>query len=170
MYKKNAALCCSYLRKKVTVLAVVVSVALSEPFHAFFYKNSFFITYFSLSCFCCCRELLRTSSSSCWHCNNPKSTSFRSVSTQQFFVIIIYAVTFKSKIVLRRVSYPFFTMSSMKRLVAKIIDQFSHEAIIEIYVLDEAGNPFELYSGMPSGLTSKFFEEVSMNMLIHSKV
>lgn len=51
-------------------------------------------------------------------------------------------------------------MSSMKRLVSKIIDQFSHEAIIEIYVLDEAGKPFELYSGMPTGLTSKFFEEV----------
>lgn len=51
-------------------------------------------------------------------------------------------------------------MSSMKRLVAKIIDQFSHEAIIEIYVLDELGKPFELYSGMPSGLTSKFFVEV----------
>lgn len=51
-------------------------------------------------------------------------------------------------------------MSSMKRLVSKIIDQFSHEAIIEIYVLDEAGKPLELYSGMPTGLTSKFFEEV----------
>ena len=48
----------------------------------------------------------------------------------------------------------------MKRLVSKIIDQFSHEAIIEIYVLDEVGKPFELYSGLPTGLTSKFFEQV----------
>jgi hypothetical protein len=50
---------------------------------------------------------------------------------------------------------------SMKRLAARIIDQFSHEAIIEIYVLDEAGKPLELYSGMPSGLTYKFFQEVT---------
>ena len=49
----------------------------------------------------------------------------------------------------------------MKRLASKIIDQFSHESIIEVYVLDEEGKPLELYAGMPAGLTSHFFEEVS---------
>jgi len=48
----------------------------------------------------------------------------------------------------------------MDRLVKKIKEQFSHEAIIEIYVLDETGRPMELYSGLPSGLTPSYLHEV----------
>jgi hypothetical protein len=48
----------------------------------------------------------------------------------------------------------------MERLVSKIKEQFLHEAIIEIYVLDESGSPLELYSGLPTGLQSSHLEEV----------
>lgn len=48
----------------------------------------------------------------------------------------------------------------MERLVAKIKEQFSKEAIIEIYVLDESGSPIELYSGLPQALTSNCLEQV----------
>lgn len=48
----------------------------------------------------------------------------------------------------------------MERLVSKIKEQFSREAIIEIYVLDESGSPIELYSGLPHALTSNCLEQV----------
>lgn len=50
--------------------------------------------------------------------------------------------------------------ASMRRLASKVMEQFSQEAIIEIYVLDEEGRPCELYSGLPSGLTPRFFQEI----------
>lgn len=42
----------------------------------------------------------------------------------------------------------------------KIREQFLHEAIIEIYVLDDTGTPLELYSGLPTGLNTSHMEEV----------
>jgi hypothetical protein len=53
----------------------------------------------------------------------------------------------------------------MDRLVAKIKDQFSREAVIEIYVLDETGCPIELFSGLPHALTTNNLEMVSPSSL-----
>jgi hypothetical protein len=49
----------------------------------------------------------------------------------------------------------------MERLVTKIKDQFSREAVIEIYVLDDSGSPIELFSGLPHALTTNNLEMVS---------
>lgn len=51
----------------------------------------------------------------------------------------------------------------MERLVTKIKEQFSREAVIEIYVLDESGSPMELYSGLPHALTTNCLDLVLHN-------
>ena len=48
----------------------------------------------------------------------------------------------------------------MERLVTKIKEQFSREAVIEIYILDESGSPMELYSGLPHALTTNYLDMV----------
>jgi hypothetical protein len=53
----------------------------------------------------------------------------------------------------------------MDRLVTKIKDQFSREAVIEIYVLDESGSPMELYSGLPHALTANCLDMVSSSLV-----
>ena len=48
----------------------------------------------------------------------------------------------------------------LETLVKKIKEQFTANSIIELYVLDETGVPFELYSGLPEGLTVVFMEQI----------
>jgi hypothetical protein len=52
----------------------------------------------------------------------------------------------------------------MYKLVTRIREQFSNDAVIEIYVLDEMGKPYEMYSGLPSGLKLSIFEEVLFSL------
>ena len=40
----------------------------------------------------------------------------------------------------------------MQRLVERIKSEFSSDMLIEVYVLDNNGDPFELYTGLPDGL------------------
>jgi RNase H-fold protein (predicted Holliday junction resolvase) len=54
-------------------------------------------------------------------------------------------------------------LQEMERLVTKIKEQFSREAVIEIYVLDESGSPMELYSGLPHALTTNCLDLVLHN-------
>jgi hypothetical protein len=48
----------------------------------------------------------------------------------------------------------------MIKLVNRIKEEFSSNAVIEIYILDEVGVPCELYSGIPNALQASFFEDV----------
>jgi hypothetical protein len=46
----------------------------------------------------------------------------------------------------------------MQRLVDRIQSEFKPDILIEVYVLDENGDPFELYSGLSSGITALHLE------------
>ena len=53
------------------------------------------------------------------------------------------------------------TNISMRKLTEKIISDFSPQFPIEVYVLDEMGDPFEVYVGLPFGLSEAFLESVT---------
>jgi len=48
----------------------------------------------------------------------------------------------------------------MQRLADRIKSEFRPDTLIEVYVLDSNGDPFELYNGLPDGLTTNHLQTV----------